>query len=93
MDNVRNVVRETYGKIAAGTSGSCCGPAATGCGCGSQAIGYSAAELADNSLVKPFPFPDTSDHGVSISITRLVGTRMIRPPAVLSLKVSSVSST
>jgi len=61
MKNTKNIqkkVQERYGKIAAqsgsASSSSCCGPAATGCGCApisasakdlSTSVGYSEAEL------------------------------------------------
>jgi arsenite methyltransferase len=47
---IKKAVRTRYGSIAA-SSGSCCGPAASSCGCGSSAetvsrgVGYSEAEI------------------------------------------------
>ena len=49
MDDIRNAVRETYGKIGrdagAGCCSTSCGSGDTGTGCGAQ--GYSAEELAN----------------------------------------------
>lgn len=50
-DEVRDAVRETYGKIAR-ESGGCCGPSAAGSGCcgpvatASERLGYTAEDLA-----------------------------------------------
>ena len=53
--DIKELVRDRYGSIAAAAS-SCCAPAAPSCCSASNAMGYSAAELAS--------LPDGADLGL-----------------------------
>ena len=83
-ENLRNVIRQVYGRIAQGEATSCCGPGASCCGGGNSAteagparlamgIGYTADDLAT--------LPEGSNMGLSCGAPLALAT--LQPGEVL----------